>query len=1020
MDVIYNSASAVINWFVYHGANKQTEDFSLLAPESVKAVIIGPANRHCCHMNHNDVLDDEREYEALMTAETDAETGEHYLRIEIEDGVLEEGIYDIKLYWTKDRVAYDPHVGNYPRCETYVKGIFSVIDNESHTTVDFEKTIRSNVEYKPYDGLSAYEIAVLHGYSNSESTWVEKYEDAERRVDDLVDTDGAWGSKFDPTNTSSWAWKFGNSLGSWANKFDTTSGEWGSKFRTTNSAGWAWQFEATNEGSWAQMVNSWSGYESTRQSNESARQSNESARQTAEQNRESTFNNTWAPKFNPETSGSWAADMADWAENFDETETNSWAWKFDHTKTGSWAYKFIGWEDKFTGSNEDSWVRLFDERIQGSWAYKMADWANNFNLNVEDSWAWKFAGWEAKLDTNGDWDVHFQEETEGSWAWQFTESEGTGANPDSWLKQFNDAITDASTATTAANTAAAAADAAREAIEDDLAAKANTDDLLDGTLVPSLADNLKSWAERSSVEVADEWDAVPVRTTAGNLSVNTAENAHIISVKSLGDFTASGFKASPFNLIIASQLVGGVPYILVPACTFGTFGTADENNGLLVTSTAGANKQVSMRFKAYSQGVPTSVNDGVVCPYEDHNGYRFYLPVGAGYVWASDMSTSDCLHMAWSKDYDKYEAASAFASISFTTIINKFTSIGGAHHMLAVRKGGDIVQDSFEYYNSKFNYVKNCGYDATEWTTTAITDEGGETVGYHHEKAISAMALDGACEDYAGMIDINVNGKTIWYDDNSQTASVAVKYELETPVTGTVSVGNTYQPNDMGLEYIEGMAGNATIVTTYMQGLPDELAALPSKVAGIKADVERELAKLGATTDGLAEIIDKLITARLMVALDLEKHYLYRGKPLRTYGIGYHTIKPTFETAATISFSYKVNNYSFAFDVELTADDTVDTFMGKFKAAFTASLSYLGITPSVILLDDGSGIQISTDTDIEVEINTVACTGATFAEVSDHPTTAPAFIGQLYHNTNKKKEWEGKSVLSASDWVSKY
>lgn len=537
----------------------------------------------------------------------------------------------------------------------------------------------------------------------------------------------------------------------------------------------------------------------------------------------------------------------------------------------------------------------------------------------------------------------------------------------------------------------------------------------EGTNVPAYADNLKSWAERSSVVVSDEWDAVAVRTTAGSLSVNTAEGAHLISVRSNGDFSASGFKASPFNLIIASQKVGGVPYILVPACVFGTFGTADENNGILVTNAQGQNKQVAMRFKTYADGVPESVSDGVACPYRDAGGYRFYLPASAGYIWAADMSDTDCAHIAWSKDYDHYEAPSAFSSISFATIINKFTSIGSTYHMLAI----DDRADNFVFDGTKFIYEKVCGYDTSEWTNTAITDEGGQITGYRHEKTISAMAADTKAKDYAGLVELTTNGKVVSYEDSDATSSVAVVYELETHTTGDVTLANSYQPNDMGLEYIEGMTGQATIVTTYFQGLPDEVAALPSKVASLEAELKAKIEALGAQAEGLAETIDNIITGKMMIAVNAIRDY-YHGQSKRTYGVGYFTIKPTFGIAATITFSYNVNTYAFAFDLTLTAEDTVYTFKDKFKAAIDASMSYLGVKPNVAILDDGTGISLDLDTDTEVEINTVACSGATLAETSDHPTTAPAFIGQLYHNSNKKKEWEGKSVRAASDWAEKY
>ena len=401
--------------------------------------------------------------------------------------------------------------------------------------------------------------------------------------------------------------------------------------------------------------------------------------------------------------------------------------------------------------------------------------------------------------------------------------------------------------------------------------------------------NLTSWAERSSVEVSDEWNAVPVRTTAGSLSVNTAEGAHLISIKSNGKFTATGFKASGFNLIITSQLVGGVPYILVDKGTFGTFGTADENNGILVTNAQGQNKQVTMRFKAYSDGVPESVSDGVVCPYLDAGGYRFYLAPSPGYIWAADMSTTDCPHNAWSKDYDKYEAPSAFSVISFATIINKFTSIGSAYYMLAI----DDRADNFVFDGTKFIYEKVCGYDTSAWTNTPITDEGGQVTGYRHEKTISAMAADTKAKDYAGLVELTTNGKVVSYEDSNATSSVAVVYELETHTTGTVTLANSYQPNDMGCEYIEGMSGDATIVTTYFQGLTDEVAALPSKFENYRNDnnttvegLRRDVETLNKGKDNLGDVHAK--------SIDLDELPKVCGYPMFLFDTATPTVTPDF------------------------------------------------------------------------------------------------------------------------------
>lgn len=538
-------------------------------------------------------------------------------------------------------------------------------------------------------------------------------------------------------------------------------------------------------------------------------------------------------------------------------------------------------------------------------------------------------------------------------------------------------------------------------------------DIKSGALVPPYAGNIKSWAERSSVEVTDEWDAVPVRTTAGSLSVNTAEGAHLISVKSQGKFKASGFKASGFNLIETDKLVGGYPYIHVSKGTFGTFGTADENNGILVTAPDGSNKNDITLY--FTTTPPNSMAEGSPCPYHDEGGYRFFLAPSDGYLFGAGLTLTDCPHNAWSKDYDKYEAPAAFSTIDFTRIMQMFSHIGAEYYMLAIGEKAD----NFIYDGSKFIYEKVCGYDASAWTNTPITDESGQITGYRHEKTISAMASDTKAEDYAELVELTTEGKVVSYEDNNPTSSVAVVYELETHSTGGFVLENNYQPNDMGCEYIEGMQGEGTIVTTYMQGLPDEVAALPSKVASLEAELKAKIDALGEQSSSIAETIDKIITGKLLIAVNTIRDY-YRDLPKRTYGVGYFTIKPTFGTAATITFSYKVKSYAFAFDVALAAADTVYTFKDKFEKALAESVSYLKVKPNVAVLDDGTGISFDLDTDTEVEINTIACSGATLAEASDHPTTAPAFIGQLYHNSNKKKEWEGKSVLSASDWAAKY
>lgn len=534
-----------------------------------------------------------------------------------------------------------------------------------------------------------------------------------------------------------------------------------------------------------------------------------------------------------------------------------------------------------------------------------------------------------------------------------------------------------------------------------------------------MAGNLASWAERSSVLVEDEWDAVQVRTTAGSLSVNTAEGAHFISVKSKGKFTLNAIKASGENLLIASQVISGttIPYMLVPACAFGTFGTADENNGILVTKNNGTKRTPSMRFKAFASGVPTSASDGIACPYRDVEGYRFYLPASMGYIWASDIDTStDCVHLAWSKGYDEYHAVSAFSTLSFASVINKFTQIGGAYFMLAVSKGGREVYDEFKYDATKFHWVKRCGLDTSAWTNTPIYNEDAEVVGYEHSKTIDAMAADGLARDLDGLLDFEVNGKVVSFTDENATTTASVVYELNTETSGDVTMANAYQPNDMGCEYLDGMQGEAIVITSYFQGIPDELAALPSKVQRLREQLEQAEAELAARAEGLAENFDALISGKMIATINAGSRK-YRDSAEQLYGIGTQKIAYSIGTAGTITISWKVLAISFSLDIAVSADDTLITLCGKIRAALAESLAMSGITEQVVELA-ADGILVTIDSSEERDINTFAVSGATLTEVSEKPAE-PDFIGQWYNNTQKGKAWRGKKA-AANGWAEIY
>jgi len=215
---------------------------------------------------------------------------------------------------------------------------------------------------------------------------------------------------------------------------------------------------------------------------------------------------------------------------------------------------------------------------------------------------------------------------------------------------------------------------------DVVAGKASIADLLSGAIVPALAENLQGWAERASLSVQDTFTDV-VRTTAGDTSVQSDEAAKLVSIAAKTSFSATAFKTSGFNLLHDATAVGTGYYFLVPALPFGVFGQSIKPNGLLFTDSDGNNLTPTVRFKALSAGVPTSVNDGNICEYTDSNGYRFYNTSAAGYIIVSDITLADtCAHIGWSRRYDDFVSPTASAdaggSIALTSIISAVHSFG--------------------------------------------------------------------------------------------------------------------------------------------------------------------------------------------------------------------------------------------------------------------------------------------------------------------------------------------------------
>ena len=163
---------------------------------------------------------------------------------------------------------------------------------------------------------------------------------------------------------------------------------------------------------------------------------------------------------------------------------------------------------------------------------------------------------------------------------------------------------------------------AAEVLRDALAAQLQLK-LESGEVVPLLAGNLKSWAERNSLNVDDVATDI-IRTTGGDQSIDSSRGARLISIVAQKDFGATSFRTTGFNQLHDAVALSTGYYFPVPAMAFGTFGMASQPNGVLFTDNNGGKLTPTVRFKALADRVPTSLSDGVACTYTDSNGYRFY------------------------------------------------------------------------------------------------------------------------------------------------------------------------------------------------------------------------------------------------------------------------------------------------------------------------------------------------------------------------------------------------------------
>ena len=397
---------------------------------------------------------------------------------------------------------------------------------------------------------------------------------------------------------------------------------------------------------------------------------------------------------------------------------------------------------------------------------------------------------------------------------------------------------DHTTATEDHTASVAATAAANEAAEN---ANALEERLLSGEVVPAQAADIESWKDTSALvpyihKTAQE-------TTGGDISIRSDVQARLDGiVPTSRRWKATKLVACGTNLLRQTSQTGGIAttigtgiYFPCPALTFGTYGTAQENNGVVFTDSDNAFLTPTVYMKRIADGVPTSVTDGVQAQtVSGQNGETFYvnpasLSGEAVYVIVSDITlASSCAHIAWSGNgtpYNYYIAPDAEAPTNIEiALASLLTAIGNDGYLTQVGGVGDMLlyED-----NTHMRCTRRNGRVQPTWTTEAEEIEGTPTGNYIHTATIGNMLSDGAAELEADGTRLQVSGTEVSYTDQSDTATTDyVLYNLATETSSVVAVSPMLTVNDFGLIVLLGNDGTADTTIGYAQGIADSVRAL--------------------------------------------------------------------------------------------------------------------------------------------------------------------------------------------------
>lgn len=297
-----------------------------------------------------------------------------------------------------------------------------------------------------------------------------------------------------------------------------------------------------------------------------------------------------------------------------------------------------------------------------------------------------------------------------------------------------------------------------------------------------------------------------------------------------------------------------------PKCEAGEYGTAEKNNGYLFTNPEKSNMKkgdgtiIGVWYSATLPAAGTEVTAVTEHTFSGHSE-KFYLP-DEGYMIvevAGDANLSEiCVHLAWSKDYDKFTsyvspkelivAVSALTSKFDTETVNGKTSLV----LRGIESGGSAIRDyiiihpegggSYER-NIAAQLLTGLAWTETEIEGEVVEGEGQARSGYRYTASLPTTGTYAALRDGLIRSDIdgmNLEGYKLVYDSEEQItpatafADKYVDYQIATPVSGTHSINPTGKtPDDMGTEeVIGGISPTGTVYISYCRGFRDTMRAL--------------------------------------------------------------------------------------------------------------------------------------------------------------------------------------------------